>query len=324
MDFVDPIERQKWVAPLVANAKGHARKAGRPFELTTEFVETLYARQGGRCEVTGLQFSRQRFPDALVKHPFAPSIDRRSSSGGYTKDNVRLVCVAVNFGMGQWGEEVFLTLARAAADHEKRARLESPPISMPGKPDTESVSPPPSVVGEPARERATQSTSTHSEPQAGVDAGTGGVSEKRRREHAVPVLRFSWRTIFGVGIGKVHGIKPEAQRFANRIREKPGPNRRIDLTHRFLPLYAYEAQLGGVPCLKNGRGLFRKLKDKRIGVRRYPFLGARHCKGDIVLTASAAVSPTPRAVGWSLKLSMSCNVNSPAGMSARIFSMTRS
>jgi hypothetical protein len=38
-------------------------------------------------------------------------------------DNVRLVCVAVNFGIGQWGEEVFLTLARAAADHEKRERF---------------------------------------------------------------------------------------------------------------------------------------------------------------------------------------------------------
>jgi hypothetical protein len=35
-----------------------------------------------------------------------------------------LVCIAVNFGMGQWGEEVYLTLARAAADHEKRERFE--------------------------------------------------------------------------------------------------------------------------------------------------------------------------------------------------------
>jgi hypothetical protein len=54
------------------------------------------------------------------------------------------------------------------------------------------------------------------------------------------------------------------------------------------------------------------------------------------LNASVAVSPTPRAIGWSLKLSMSCfgeppslaapprsKVSSPAGMSARIFSMTR-
>jgi hypothetical protein len=124
MDFDDPTERRKWLARLVASAKGHARKADRPFELTTEFIESVYAQQEGRCEVTGLQFTRQRFDEALVKHPFAPSIDRRSSSGGYTKDNVRLVCVAVNFGMGQWGQEVFLTLARAAADHEKRERFE--------------------------------------------------------------------------------------------------------------------------------------------------------------------------------------------------------
>jgi hypothetical protein len=124
VDFDDPIERQKWLGRLVASAKGHARKANRPFELMTEFIESLYAQQRGRCAVTGLQFNQQRFDEALVKHPFAPSIDRRSSSGGYTKDNVRLVCAAVNFGMGQWGQEVFLTLARAAADHEKRERLE--------------------------------------------------------------------------------------------------------------------------------------------------------------------------------------------------------
>jgi len=95
LDFDDPIERRKWPARLVASAKGHARKVGRPFELTTEFIETVYGRKKGRFDVTGHQFNQRRFPDSLVNHPFAPSIDRRSSSGGYTKDNERLVCVAV-------------------------------------------------------------------------------------------------------------------------------------------------------------------------------------------------------------------------------------
>jgi hypothetical protein len=36
----------------------------------------------------------------------------------------------------------------------------------------------------------------------------------------------------------------------------------------------------------------------------------------MVLIASVAVSPTPRAIGSSLKLSMFCKVSSPAGMSA--------
>jgi hypothetical protein len=92
-----------------------------PFTLPPEYTVKLDKDQDGRCAVTGLRFNLERFPDALVKHPFAPSVDRRLSSGGYTEDNVRLVCVAVNFGIGQWGEEVFLTLARAAIDREARA-----------------------------------------------------------------------------------------------------------------------------------------------------------------------------------------------------------
>jgi hypothetical protein len=51
MDFDDPIVRGKWLARLVASAKGQARKAGRPFELTTAFIETLYVQQEGRCDV---------------------------------------------------------------------------------------------------------------------------------------------------------------------------------------------------------------------------------------------------------------------------------
>jgi hypothetical protein len=72
-------------------------------------------------------------------------------------DNVRLVCVAVNFGMGQWGEEA-LTLARAASDREKESGSNPPPISMPGKPQKAYRRR--SVVDEPARERATQAAPT--------------------------------------------------------------------------------------------------------------------------------------------------------------------
>jgi len=34
VNFDDPIEHRKWVAKLVASAKGHAPRANRPFELT--------------------------------------------------------------------------------------------------------------------------------------------------------------------------------------------------------------------------------------------------------------------------------------------------
>jgi hypothetical protein len=74
-----------------------------------------------------MKFSLERYPNALVKHPFAPSIDRKLSDGHYTPANVRLVCVAVNFGMGQWGQELYMKLARAAVALEGKEQSNPDP-----------------------------------------------------------------------------------------------------------------------------------------------------------------------------------------------------
>jgi hypothetical protein len=60
----------------------------------------------------------------LVKHPYGPSLDRINSQKGYVRGNVRLVCTAVNFGLGQWGDEVFLPIAEATT-HRRAAFLKS-------------------------------------------------------------------------------------------------------------------------------------------------------------------------------------------------------
>ena len=121
-DIDKPEDRERFLNHLLSSAKARAREAGMPFDLDDSpgFVAGLYETQRGLCAVSRLKFNLTSFPEALVKHPYAPSIDRVLSSGGYTKDNVRLVCVAVNFGLGQWGEEVYLTLARSAVDYERQ------------------------------------------------------------------------------------------------------------------------------------------------------------------------------------------------------------
>jgi hypothetical protein len=81
-------------------------------------IEGMFRAQGGRCAVSGLPFSMKRYANAFVKHPFAPSLDRIKCRSGYKRGNVRLVCTAVNFGLGQWGDEVFRAIAEATVRHQ--------------------------------------------------------------------------------------------------------------------------------------------------------------------------------------------------------------
>lgn len=67
-------------------------KRRKPTDITVDELETLYNRQGGQCAVTGITMTHQTdSPQTNI------SIDQITPGGGYTIDNVRLVCAAVNF-----------------------------------------------------------------------------------------------------------------------------------------------------------------------------------------------------------------------------------
>jgi hypothetical protein len=122
MDLKNVIDRRRWLRRCEAGARSHAGKKGFVYALPDSHAEALWKCQDGRCAVTNIAFHAECFEKALVKYPYAPSIDRRDPFGGYAPDNVRLVCIGVNFGMGQWGEVVFLTLAQAAVEFDKTPR----------------------------------------------------------------------------------------------------------------------------------------------------------------------------------------------------------
>jgi hypothetical protein len=93
---------------LRGSAKHRAKKYGVPFDLTLEWLQVRI--EAGRCEVTGLPFNM----DSNKRNtPFAPSVDRINSAGGYTEDNCRLVLFAVNAALGDWGEAVALDIIQA-------------------------------------------------------------------------------------------------------------------------------------------------------------------------------------------------------------------
>jgi hypothetical protein len=131
-DLSDPVYRRRLAGRLVSGARSRAARRGVSCTIEPEDVERLLKEQNMRCAVSGLNFSFKVYP-TTVKHPFGPSIDRERSSGGYDPGNVRLVCAAANFGLGEWGEEVFLPIARGAvktANAKLAANSSTSPIAL--------------------------------------------------------------------------------------------------------------------------------------------------------------------------------------------------
>jgi len=107
-----------WTKQLATKARKGAEKRNIEFKLCEYDIILMFIRSGMKCEVSGIpfdmtnvvnieKFSRgRRFMRAKI-----PSIDRIDSRFGYTPQNTRLVCAAVNIALGSWGDELLKELA---------------------------------------------------------------------------------------------------------------------------------------------------------------------------------------------------------------------
>jgi hypothetical protein len=98
-------------AQLQSNAKRRAEDKGIPFNL--DRLDLIQRITAGHCEVTGIPFD---LGIGAGINPWAPSLDRKDSSKGYTFDNVQVVCTAYNLAKHQFPTDVLLRLARAIVD----------------------------------------------------------------------------------------------------------------------------------------------------------------------------------------------------------------
>ncbi len=96
-----------------------AAERGIPFDLTIEFLWSLYQKQGGRCALTGV-------PIALSRHAAVrdvASVDRIDSSGAYEPGNVQWVHKQVNAMKMALTEERFIEICCQVADQFRRTRV---------------------------------------------------------------------------------------------------------------------------------------------------------------------------------------------------------
>lgn len=118
--FTEPVRYEQYpkllndcVEAFAAAAK-RAGKFGMSYTLSKADVDRVIQRAWGRCEVTGIDFDwHYKVEGAHKPHPFMPSVDRIDHQRGYEPDNVRLVCIAANMAMNQWGEDVLTRMAAA-------------------------------------------------------------------------------------------------------------------------------------------------------------------------------------------------------------------
>ena len=97
---------------ILANARKNARARKLPFSLTRAELDLIWARSGGRCELSNLPFDLVN-AQGFTRRAFAPSIDRIDGALGYSSDNCRLILVALNMAINEFGDALFSKVARA-------------------------------------------------------------------------------------------------------------------------------------------------------------------------------------------------------------------
>jgi hypothetical protein len=107
MTTKENIEAHKTLfSDLIFQSRKRAKLKKLEFSITQDDLFDYCIEHNWVCSLTGIRFV---LTSGHYKswNPYRPSIDRIDSSKGYTKDNIRLVCSAVNIALHTWGLEVF-------------------------------------------------------------------------------------------------------------------------------------------------------------------------------------------------------------------------
>lgn len=117
---------------LNRHARNRCKARCLPYDIDYTYLLELWNKQEGRCALTNIDMETG---SSIPRKPFTVSVDRIEPSRGYTKGNVRLVCLIVNVSLGDFGEEAFRQMAEAylsrlTLQHDKTSDVDEEEISF--------------------------------------------------------------------------------------------------------------------------------------------------------------------------------------------------
>ncbi len=114
--FCNGMHRERWkeknktkFSSIRHRIRGRARTRKILFEISTQDIKDIYKKQGEICKYTGRKLSLGTNKDEQI------SLDRRDSSLPYTKDNVDLVCLEIQFAKHDMTSKKFIKMCHDVA-----------------------------------------------------------------------------------------------------------------------------------------------------------------------------------------------------------------
>ena len=99
-----------WLSVMYRKARYRALRRDMEFTITFDELRDLITENNGKCALSDIVFSDENPSESRIS-PYRPSIDRIDSKKGYTKENCRIICAALNLALMDFGEDVFAKIS---------------------------------------------------------------------------------------------------------------------------------------------------------------------------------------------------------------------
>lgn len=105
----DTLKLRQTLVQRYHGAKERAIKQGLDFNLTVEYLLSLWESQHGICALSGVPMTFERYQGRI---PTNVSIDKINKERGYIIGNIQLVCMACNQIKSDWSEETMYNICK--------------------------------------------------------------------------------------------------------------------------------------------------------------------------------------------------------------------